>query len=168
MVYSLAYTRPPHVDASRGSLNGQEKQQSVNESITSSNACSMNCGIPEALSFDKIINGGTCPVRSFCPFPPLSGSLLRFVDTACHYRHDDSSKREANGYETNSLLRYATFSTTSNTLSTLQKTSSSSCGIATTSASSTTFPRTKSPCRRNGQCLSRSPRRWLVNRKLVR
>lgn len=62
MVYSLAYRRPFHVTSSRDSLNGDEKQRSINESIQSGSS-HMSSGIPDALSFDRIISGGTCPVR---------------------------------------------------------------------------------------------------------
>jgi len=67
MVYSLTYRRPPHTPSSssstsRDSLSGDEKQNSINDSITSGSS-SMSNGIPEALSFDRIISGGVCPVR---------------------------------------------------------------------------------------------------------
>lgn len=84
MVYSLAYTRPPHVDDSRGSLSGQEKQRSINESITASSTCSMSCGIPDALSFDKIIDGGTCPVRCSMSLSTHHCPLLTLSTTARH------------------------------------------------------------------------------------
>lgn len=62
MVYALSYRRPSHVTASsRDSLSGDEKQKSINESITSGSSSSSN-GIPDALSFDRIINNGVCPV----------------------------------------------------------------------------------------------------------
>ncbi|KAF2773586.1 hypothetical protein EJ03DRAFT_347562 [Teratosphaeria nubilosa] len=70
MVYSLSYRRPSHVpssQSSRSSLSSNEKEKSINESISSSNSC-MSAGIPEALSFDRIISGGVCPpctVRDF-------------------------------------------------------------------------------------------------------
>lgn len=59
MVYSLTYRRPPHVDSSRASLNG-EKARSIGGS-THSGGSGMSFGIPDALSFDRIITGGTCP-----------------------------------------------------------------------------------------------------------
>ncbi len=66
MVYSLAYRRPGYVsNVSDGSINGEEKQRSLDESIQSSSTCSMCAGIPEALSFDRIVAGGTCPVSFF-------------------------------------------------------------------------------------------------------
>jgi len=70
MVYSLSYTRPPYQsstnssEGSRTSLDGQTKQKSIDESIKSASSCSMCAGIPEPLSFDRIIKGGTCPVSS--------------------------------------------------------------------------------------------------------
>ncbi|KAF2190701.1 hypothetical protein K469DRAFT_559000 [Zopfia rhizophila CBS 207.26] len=59
MVYSLTYRRPSHV-SSRQSLSGEERQQSINESIQSASS-GMSHGIPESLSFDHIIAGGVCP-----------------------------------------------------------------------------------------------------------
>lgn len=70
MVYSLTYRRPPHVtSSSTNSLSGNEKQESINESVHSANSC-MSHGIPTALSFDRIIAGGTCPV-SFDIYLPM-------------------------------------------------------------------------------------------------
>ncbi|KAI9657467.1 MAG: hypothetical protein M1821_003149 [Bathelium mastoideum] len=60
MVYSLVYRRPSHVSSSGESLSGEEKQKSISESFNS-HSSGMSHGIPEALSFDKIISGGTCP-----------------------------------------------------------------------------------------------------------
>lgn len=42
-------------------MSGDEKQRSINDSIDSCSSCMSN-GIPEALSFDRIISGGVCPV----------------------------------------------------------------------------------------------------------
>ncbi|KAG8528673.1 uncharacterized protein KY384_006360 [Bacidia gigantensis] len=63
MVYSLGYRRPPHVtaDSARASLYGDEKPKSVGESTIGSQGSGVISGIPEALSFDRIISGGTCP-----------------------------------------------------------------------------------------------------------
>ena len=66
MVYQLTYRRPSHVPSSRDSLTGEEKQKSINDSITSGSSC-MSAGIPEALSFDRIISGGVCPVSALQP-----------------------------------------------------------------------------------------------------
>jgi len=62
MVYSLSYRRPSYVPASRDSLSGDEKQSSINDSISSGGSCMIQ-GIPDALSFDRIVAGGVCPVR---------------------------------------------------------------------------------------------------------
>lgn len=62
MVLSLSYRRPAYVSSSRTSLDSEGGGQV--ESITSNSSCPY--GIPDALSFDKIIDGGTCPV-SFSP-----------------------------------------------------------------------------------------------------
>jgi len=63
MVYSLTYRRPAHVNSSTASLDGENKPESHNSGSSGSSA-----GIPDALSFDNIINNGTCPpctVRDF-------------------------------------------------------------------------------------------------------
>lgn len=59
----LNYRRPKHVSrpSSSDSLSGTEKQKSIDESIKSGNS-GMSQGIPDALSFDRIIAGGVCPV----------------------------------------------------------------------------------------------------------
>lgn len=57
MVYSLTYRRPLHVDSSAASVNGEDKAESYTSGSSGNSA-----GIPEALSFDNIINNGTCPV----------------------------------------------------------------------------------------------------------
>ncbi len=62
MVYSLSYRRPPHVDSTQASVIGDEKAKSIGESTVDSVGTGMSMGIPEALSFDRIIGGGTCPV----------------------------------------------------------------------------------------------------------
>ncbi|KAK0910412.1 hypothetical protein LTR91_017161 [Friedmanniomyces endolithicus] len=77
MVYSLTYRRPSHVRSSTScdSLSGDEKQKSINDSITSESSCMSN-GIPEALSFDRIISGAVCPpctVRDFMNY-------LRYIE----------------------------------------------------------------------------------------
>ncbi|WPG97622.1 Hypothetical protein R9X50_00040200 [Acrodontium crateriforme] len=67
MVYSLSYRRPSHRTSSCESLSGEDKQKSINESIESGSS-TVSSGIPDALSFDRIIAGGTCPpctVRDF-------------------------------------------------------------------------------------------------------
>ena len=85
MVYSLAYRRPPHVDSAQASIIGDEKTKSVGEeSIDSQGSAS---GIPDALSFDRIIAGGTCPVSTsylvqsmhMGGWNPYSSSVLRRV-----------------------------------------------------------------------------------------
>ena len=68
MVYALSYRRPALVSrsSSNASLSGDEKQKSIDESIRSSTS-TMSHGIPDALSFDRIISGGVCPVCSLLP-----------------------------------------------------------------------------------------------------
>lgn len=60
MVLSLKYRRPQYVDSSNASV---ETEKSQGESVSSASSCPY--GIPEALSFEKIITGGTCPVCYF-------------------------------------------------------------------------------------------------------
>lgn len=64
MVYSLGYRRPERqeVSPSDSTLSFDEKQRSIADSQKSCASCPMVNGIPEALSFDRIVNGGTCPV----------------------------------------------------------------------------------------------------------
>lgn len=59
MVYSLTYRRPSHVTSSGDSINGDQKPESY-----TSGSSGVSAGIPDALSFDNIINNGTCPVSS--------------------------------------------------------------------------------------------------------
>ncbi len=65
MVYSLTYRRPPHVDSARASIAGDVKPKSVGEASIDSQGSGSAFGIPDALSFDRIIAGGTCPVSRF-------------------------------------------------------------------------------------------------------
>lgn len=60
MVLSLSYRRPAYIndDDCRASISTEKS--SPGESIRSGSSCAY--GIPEALSFDKIVSGGTCPV----------------------------------------------------------------------------------------------------------
>jgi hypothetical protein len=69
MVYPLNYRRPERVSrpSSVASISGETKQKSIHDSIHSGSS-GMSHGIPEALSFDRIIAGGVCPVSKF----PLS------------------------------------------------------------------------------------------------
>lgn len=62
MVYSLTYRRPAHVDSARASVIGDEKPKSLGEASIDSQGSASAFGIPDALSFDRIIAGGTCPV----------------------------------------------------------------------------------------------------------
>ena len=65
MVYSLTYRRPVQINSSHSSFNGDEKPGSIGDSIDSGST-TIAAGIPDALSFDRVISGGTCPVR-ICP-----------------------------------------------------------------------------------------------------
>ncbi|PHH74361.1 hypothetical protein CDD80_3122 [Ophiocordyceps camponoti-rufipedis] len=60
--FSLGYTRPKHVD-SPPSRDGSQEIVSIRSGTSGSSA-----GIPDSLTFDNIMNGGTCPpmtVRDF-------------------------------------------------------------------------------------------------------
>lgn len=63
----LTYRRPVYVNnlatdsSSNVSDSGDEKQSSTSESLRSGKSGTLP-GIPESLTFDKIISGGTCPV----------------------------------------------------------------------------------------------------------
>ncbi|KAI1261650.1 hypothetical protein F5Y18DRAFT_196410 [Xylariaceae sp. FL1019] len=69
MVLPLNYRRPDHVN--KDVLSHQDSVVSLDEKSTSSlksGQSGSSTGIPDALAFDKIINGGTCPpctVRDF-------------------------------------------------------------------------------------------------------
>ena len=67
MVYALSYRRPAYVSSSRSSVNGSEKPASIGASFHS-NSTACQAGIPDALSFDRVISGGTCPVCTFLSF----------------------------------------------------------------------------------------------------
>ena len=70
MVYSLTYRRPAYIDSNRSSFIDDEKRNSIGASTVNSEGSAVSFGIPDALSFDRIITGGTCPVSetpSQCP-----------------------------------------------------------------------------------------------------
>jgi hypothetical protein len=69
MVYSISYRRPAYVSFSSGASINSEKSANA-DSVTSRSSCPY--GIPEALSFDRIIDGGTCPVSRRL-FPSIKG-----------------------------------------------------------------------------------------------
>jgi len=65
MVYSLTYRRPAYTSNSgRSSIAPSEEYGSSRDSLKSGYSGSVSAGIPDALSFDRIVNGGTCPVSS--------------------------------------------------------------------------------------------------------
>ena len=73
MVYSLSYRRPLKV--TRESLDS-DSTDDANGSLRSGNS-NRSAGIPEALAFDKIINGGTCPVSGIISLIQLITLLTR-------------------------------------------------------------------------------------------
>lgn len=64
MVYSLSYRRPGRatVADNASAISNDTKRETIRASIKSGSSGISN-GIPEALSFDNIVAGGTCPVR---------------------------------------------------------------------------------------------------------
>jgi hypothetical protein len=63
MVLSLGYRRPQHVG--RDDLHRTETEDTYTEKedgSVRSGRSNASAGVPTALTFDKIINGGTCPV----------------------------------------------------------------------------------------------------------
>ncbi|KAG9515601.1 hypothetical protein KCU99_g5691, partial [Aureobasidium melanogenum] len=60
MVYSIGYRRPSRVSDGSSLTSSNEKRLSGDGSYHSGTSGSIK-GIPEALSFDRIIAGGTCP-----------------------------------------------------------------------------------------------------------
>lgn len=83
MVYPLSYRRPERVSraSSVASLSGENKQISIRESVRSGSS-GMSHGIPDALSFDRIIAGGVCPVSPLELPTSLESVLGVVVDLA--------------------------------------------------------------------------------------
>ncbi|KAF2829913.1 hypothetical protein CC86DRAFT_177669 [Ophiobolus disseminans] len=85
MVYPLTYRRPERVPrpSSSSSISGETKQRSIHDSIRSGSSGTSH-GIPEALSFDRIIAGGVCPpctlrdFMNFLKYIELSAENLQF------------------------------------------------------------------------------------------
>jgi len=61
----LTYTRPRHVDTddARHSEDSAMTTSDKSDGSVKSGNSGASSGIPDSLTFDKIINGGTCPVR---------------------------------------------------------------------------------------------------------
>lgn len=61
---ALTYTRPKHVhqQSLRNSDDSFARSEKGDSSLKSGTSGS-SVGIPESLAFDKIMNGGTCPVK---------------------------------------------------------------------------------------------------------
>jgi hypothetical protein len=66
-VYSLGYRRPDYVPPTPRSRGSEGSIDSDNASSAASlkSMPSNPKGIPEALSFDRIVNGGCCPVCDY-------------------------------------------------------------------------------------------------------
>ncbi|KAF2083339.1 hypothetical protein K490DRAFT_69913 [Saccharata proteae CBS 121410] len=85
MVYSLGYKRPASTRSMAGiSLNSDLKQTSIDESIASQHS-SMSHGIPEELSFDHIVSGGTCPPCTLRNFHDYLKYIERSVENLQFY-----------------------------------------------------------------------------------
>lgn len=67
MVYSLTYHRPKYVQHMRtasdapSSESDNTKASSISDGSLTRTSCTPR-GVPEELSFDKVIDGGCCPV----------------------------------------------------------------------------------------------------------
>lgn len=59
---SLQYRRPKKVDSETYQQRREGLEEAAEGSVKSG-VSGASSGIPDALSFDRIINGGTCPVR---------------------------------------------------------------------------------------------------------
>ncbi|KAF2865295.1 hypothetical protein BDV95DRAFT_507470 [Massariosphaeria phaeospora] len=79
MVYPITYRRPSHVSytSSSESIPDSQTRQTLNASIRSGSS-GMSHGIPEALSFDRIIAGGVCPPCTTRDFM----NYLRYIELA--------------------------------------------------------------------------------------
>ena len=62
-LFSLAYTRPKRIETSsiRSESDFGSEQEKSDGSVKSGRS-GYSAGIPDSLTFEKIINGGTCPV----------------------------------------------------------------------------------------------------------
>ena len=60
MVYSLKYRRPSYRKRQE-TLSLDTTRKSIDDSVSASSS-RISGGIPDALSFDRIVSGGTCPV----------------------------------------------------------------------------------------------------------
>lgn len=63
MVYSLAYRRPAYVVPEIYASRLSESEKGSKESLRSGKS-GKNSGIPAALAFEKIVDGGTCAVST--------------------------------------------------------------------------------------------------------
>lgn len=64
MVYSLAYRRPAYVAPEIYASRQTENEKGGKEESVRSGRSGKNSGIPAALAFDKIVEGGTCAVST--------------------------------------------------------------------------------------------------------
>lgn len=79
-VVPFTYTRPKHV--SQQSLSSSAPRLSTDSDESAQSGCSN--GIPNSLAFDRIIQGGTCPVSVSFPNSiglPSKGSEVVLVHT---------------------------------------------------------------------------------------
>jgi hypothetical protein len=73
MVLSLAYRRPAYVDSDQVRSSSSTISLDKTDASLRSGRSGASSGIPDALAFDKIINGGTCPV-SLLPIGQLTSA----------------------------------------------------------------------------------------------
>ena len=67
MVYSLLYRRPSHVNSAASRVYDERRKSVDGDTLASEGSAYTPFGIPDALSFDNIVSGGTCPVSPTIP-----------------------------------------------------------------------------------------------------
>lgn len=68
MVFSLNYRRPARVPVKAETPLDEKRHSFVTQKSDNGSCSTCVRGIPDALSFDRIISGGVCPVGSTPPF----------------------------------------------------------------------------------------------------
>ena len=75
-ILPLSYTRPKWVDPDSFKRRSRESLDEKSDGSIKSGTSGHMSGIPESLGFDKIINGGTCPVRCLHEHSQPSADIL--------------------------------------------------------------------------------------------
>lgn len=65
MGIDLTYTRPKRVDNAGFRRSQESLALSTGSGSVKSGNSGHSAGIPDSLTFDKIVNGGTCPVSGY-------------------------------------------------------------------------------------------------------